>query len=277
MSEQAVRAARRRQAALLIAWGLIGGVAVLPYALALQAEMLRKIVKPGGPSLMSLAMIGAVQTAVLVVFAVLLGLAAARRTGLGAPVSWTLSCGFGLEKIGPLVRRFAGHSLAVGAAAGLLLVLLDGLLFLPLMPELRALNDKALAEVALWKGALACLYGGITEELLLRLLLMSGIALLLKRLWRTEAEPLPAALLWTANALAALIFAAAHLPAAKALLPLTPLFIVRTVVMNGLAGLGFGWLYMRRGLEAAMLGHFSCDVILHVAAPAFLLWRGPGT
>lgn len=276
MSEQAVRAARRRQAALLIAWGLIGGVSVLPYALALQADRLSKLTTPGGPSLVSLAFVGAMQTAILVFFAVLLGLAAARRTGLGAPVSWTISCGFGLAKIAPIVRRFAGRSLAVGVATGLVMVLLDLAVFLPNMPDLRAVNLKALREVAVWKGALACLYGGITEEILLRLLLMSGLALVLKRLWRTNAEPLPTALLWTANALAALLFAAGHLPAAKALMPLTPLLVVRTVVLNGLAGLGFGWLYMRRGLEAAMLGHFTCDVILHVLAPALALWAGLG-
>jgi len=48
------------------------------------------------------------------------------------------------------------------------------------------------------------------------------------------------------------------------LVPLTPLVILRTVVMNGLLGIVLGWLYWKRGLEAAMISHFSADIILHV-------------
>lgn len=273
-SEQAVRRARRRQASLLGLWGVLGGFSVLPYALALQADRLAAITQKGGPSLLSLAAIGAVQTTVLVVVAVLLGLAAARRAGLGAPLTWALSCGVPVHKVLGPWRRFLARPLALGLGLGLAAALLDGLVFMPAQPALRALGAKALRDVALWKGALACFYGGLTEEILLRLLVMSGVALLLKRLWRSEVSPLPAWLLWTANAAAALLFAAAHLPAAGALMPLTPLLLVRTFVLNAGPGLGFGWLYMRRGLEAAMLGHFACDVVLHVAAPAWLLWRG---
>lgn len=283
---RALRAARRRQAALLSLWGVLGGVAVLPYALALQADRLAEIVKKGGPSLLQLGAIGAVQTGVLVVGAVLLGLAAARRTGLGAPVSWALACGAPiaqtLARAFGSVRRFLVTPIVLGLGLGLVAALVDGLLFMPLVPELRALGHKALRDVALWKGALACLYGGITEEILLRLLGMSGITLLLKRLWpgasaRPAGEPLPALLLWIASGIAALLFALGHLPAAKALMPLGPLVIVRILVLNAGLGLAFGWLYMRRGLEAAMLGHFCADVVLHIVAPAFLLWRGlPG-
>jgi membrane protease YdiL (CAAX protease family) len=41
----------------------------------------------------------------------------------------------------------------------------------------------------------------------------------------------------------------------------------RTILVNAAAGLVFGWLYWRRGLEVAMLAHFSADLVLHVAAP----------
>jgi membrane protease YdiL (CAAX protease family) len=32
-------------------------------------------------------------------------------------------------------------------------------------------------------------------------------------------------------------------------------------------GLAFGWLYVRRGLEAVILSHFIIDVIVHVVRP----------
>jgi hypothetical protein len=37
--------------------------------------------------------------------------------------------------------------------------------------------------------------------------------------------------------------------------------------LNGLGGLAFGWLYWKRGLESAMMAHFSADIVLHVITP----------
>jgi membrane protease YdiL (CAAX protease family) len=79
--------------------------------------------------------------------------------------------------------------------------------------------------------------------------------------------------MWTANVLAAAIFGVGHLPATAALMALTPLVVTRALVLNGLAGVVFGWLYWRRGLLAAMVAHFCGDLVLHVATPA-LLGRG---
>ena len=56
-------------------------------------------------------------------------------------------------------------------------------------------------------------------------------------------------------------------PKMAAVLPLTALVVARALVLNGLGGIIFGWLYWKRGLLAAMLAHFSTDVVLHVAVP----------
>jgi membrane protease YdiL (CAAX protease family) len=75
----------------------------------------------------------------------------------------------------------------------------------------------------------------------------------------------PAAIfLWIANMLAAILFGLGHLPATSMLLPLTPLVITRAIILNGLLDVAFGYLYMTRGLESAMISHFSADIVLHV-------------
>jgi membrane protease YdiL (CAAX protease family) len=51
------------------------------------------------------------------------------------------------------------------------------------------------------------------------------------------------------------LFAAGHLPAVAAQLDLTPAIVARTLVLNGVAGLLYGWLFWRRHLEAAMVAH----------------------
>ena len=115
-----------------------------------------------------------------------------------------------------------------------------------------------------WQGLLASFYGGIDEELLLRLFVLSFLAWLGHFLSRTADGKPTLAVLWIANVLAAILFGLGHLPATAALLPLTPLVILRALVLNGVAGIAFGYLYFTRGLESAMLSHFIGDLILHV-------------
>ena len=67
--------------------------------------------------------------------------------------------------------------------------------------------------------------------------------------------------------MAGLLFGAGHLPAAVELWGLSPIVVFRTIILNAVAALAFGWLYWRRGIEMAMLGHFSADIVLHVLAP----------
>ena len=80
------------------------------------------------------------------------------------------------------------------------------------------------------------------------------------------ADPRPY-VVWAAIAITALLFGAGHIPTTAALLPLTPLVIARALLLNGLGGIIFGWLYWKRGLVAAMMAHFSADIVLHVLVP----------
>lgn len=77
-----------------------------------------------------------------------------------------------------------------------------------------------------------------------------------------------AGVIWAANIVAALLFGAGHLPTLAALAPLTLITVGRTLFLNGIAGVTFGWLYWRRGLLAAMVAHFSADIVLHVIGVA---------
>ena len=73
---------------------------------------------------------------------------------------------------------------------------------------------------------------------------------------------------WTANFLFALGFGAAHLPTAASLgLPMNALVITSNLVLNGIGGLAFGWLFWTFGLESAMLAHFFSDVIVYALVP----------
>lgn len=128
-------------------------------------------------------------------------------------------------------------------------------------------------EIPLWKRLLAgVLYGGITEELLMRLFLLSTVAWLLGRWWKTaEAIPTRGAF-WAAIILTAVAFGLGHLPATAAMGgSLTQALIVRALVLNGVAGVVFGYLYWRYSLEAAMAGHMGAHLMMQV--PGVMLLR----
>ncbi|GAA0704305.1 CPBP family glutamic-type intramembrane protease [Dokdonella soli] len=123
----------------------------------------------------------------------------------------------------------------------------------------------AARDPAPWRGLLASPYGAIVEETGLRVFAMGCIAWLLARI--TAGVPRT----WTmlaAIVLAALLFGVGHLPLAAQLGPLTVAVIARVVSYKAFAGLVFGALYWKRGLEHAMLAHFCADLGLHVVAPA---------
>ena len=111
------------------------------------------------------------------------------------------------------------------------------------------------------------LYGGIVEELLLRLFVMSLFAFIFWKLFyrKTPIEQIPPGIYITANILAAILFAAGHLPAtAGAFGALTPLLIFRCFLLNGAFGIVFGWLYRKYGIQYAMLGHAGFHIVSKV-------------
>jgi membrane protease YdiL (CAAX protease family) len=67
--------------------------------------------------------------------------------------------------------------------------------------------------------------------------------------------------------IAAIVFGLGHLPATAMAMEITPAVILRAVLLNGILGVVFGWLFYRKGLEFAMISHFSVDIVLHVLLP----------
>ena len=64
-----------------------------------------------------------------------------------------------------------------------------------------------------------------------------------------------------ANVLAALVFAAGHLPATLMMLGSSPMIIFRCFLLNGGLALGFGWLYTKHHIGYAMLAHAGVHIV----------------
>lgn len=230
---------------LLCAAGLVG-VASLGFA-PLELALPEGVEAPRAALLL--------QPAMLVVLAAVLGWIAAPRTGLDAPVLGALADGGEWRR--PLRAALAPALLGGALSAAVMLVyalLADS--------ELAAATQEF--DVPLVSRVL---YGGVTEELLLRWGVMGGLAWLLLRFGRPLGLFGERAL-WVANAWAALLFGLGHLPTLYGLLPDPSHWLVLLVVGgNALIGTIFGWLFIRRGLEAAMIAHALAHVIALTVAP----------
>ena len=149
-------------------WGVLGGLsamALIPYVAQLMPEVFAKIPVP----LWVLALAQGAQAAVILGMLAWLGLRMGHRVGLGSPVmhAW-------------LVRRQRPDWSAARPLRAVLLGVAAGVLILALMPLVdRAmppmLNPPAAAGAgsSAFNGFLASFYGGIAEELQLRLFLMT--------------------------------------------------------------------------------------------------------
>lgn len=236
--------------------GLAGGISSLllvPYVLAVSH---RPPQTPGLPLPVAFAISWVQSTGVLFLLA-WAGLALGQRLGLDAPFlrAWLSRGGAPRAQARWLV------AVGLGVAAAAVIVLLDAVVFHGGMRDALAQAGRDMPRAARWKGALACFYGGIAEEVQLRLFLMTAVAWCLDKAIRPSS---PRAVLVAANVVAALVFGAGHLPLAVQIFGLSAIVVVRTVVLNALGGVAFGALYARFGLEHAMVAHFCADVVLHV-------------
>lgn len=231
----------------------LGALGALTLILTAEATLSNlpedQITAAGGMGAVKAALL--LQPIILVMAASAVGLALAHKVGLSSDI----------------VARVRGQGdrslrlwtpILAGAATGAL-ILGGDMLFAWARPDAFSSLQAAEADpfIALIQGAL---YGGLTEEILLRWGLLSLIAWLLVKL-RLEVTPAK----WVAVILAALIFAAGHLPALALVADPSMLLIVRTLLLNAIGGLAFGALFVRYNLEAAMVAHMATHLIFFIA------------
>lgn len=246
----------------LVLWtaSVVGVILVLPYGWAMIPVKLSSKLPP----LRILVPLQVMQGAVLLGLVTLAGVFIAGRCGLGAPLleAWLMG-----KSISNRLKAIIIPSIFVGVLGTLLVLAIEVLLFQPAIRYQNAASASALdlwAQPAAWKGLLASFYGGIDEEILLRLFFLSLLAWGGRFLQRKPDCRPSTWMLWVANVITAVLFGLGHLPGTAAIVPLSGLIILRAIVLNGLLGLGFGYLYWTRGLESAALSHFSADLFLHV-------------
>ena len=245
----------------LVLW-LAGCCGVLSFQLvdftaliALLPAEATKAAPPMSPVL--LRMLAFLQPAVLLAVAVVVGLVLTPKIGLSAPVAEAIAQGRPLmpawrpQILPGIVGGLVGAAAIVGSWA-------VAKPFLPLAFTARAEGFNHLLPI--WTRLL---YGGITEELLLRWGFMS---FLVWALWKVGRKSAPGNMSFIAGiVIAAVMFGAGHLPIAVALAGGASVALVAYVlVANASFGIIAGYLFWKRGLEAAIIAHMVAHVVMVV-------------
>ena len=230
----------------LVPIALVGGWLVGLYQMDLYGEaMLEEVIAQLGSREM-LLVITAVQAAGYALFCGFFGYILAEKLGLWRPVR--------------LQKRPLMVTLGFSALGGALFSL-DYWTFGSVIDGIQA----AAADGMTFAGVGASLlYGGVMEELMLRLFFLSLLAFLIWKLFfrRFGREEIPQTVFVLANILAAVLFAAGHLPATVMTFgSITPLLLVRCFLYNSGFGLLFGHLYRRYGIQYAMISHALLHII----------------
>lgn len=189
------------------------------------------------------------QSAALLALAAWTGAKLAPKVGLRAPVLTTAAEGrFDMEVMHPqTLPGLVGGILGVAMLAA----------FARFSPEpLAQLQDRfsfpLIARV---------LYGGITEEILVRWGLMTAMVWACWRIFQGGVGAPSARAVWLAILLSALAFGALHLPVATTMLgPVPASLSAYVVIANAAFGIVAGFLFWRYGLEAAMIAHMSAHL-----------------
>lgn len=114
----------------------------------------------------------------------------------------------------------------------------------------------------MWTGILASFYGAFNEEILLRGFFFTLIYFLFQKVSH-KAEERRTTYLWMVNIIVAIVFGVGHMPTGMQIVGSNWLEVSRILLLNGVAGLTFGYLYWSRSLWTAMLAHFVTDILVH--------------
>lgn len=225
--------------------GLIGGYCTALYIPEMYSqEMLQQLQEQGMTNEM-IALSGAVQYGVL--YGVIL-----------AAIGLIISKKVGLWKEFRFDKNAVAPTAIIAVIGALCLFPGDKLIFGPFSSWV---NDLYNISPGVPKIIAGLLIGGVIEEVMMRLFFMSLLVLVFSKLFRKNEKEIPVRVFAAANIIAALLFAAGHLPGTIAMTTLTPVLLFRCFLFNSGLGLCFGYLYRKYGIGYAMIAHGAAHLI----------------
>jgi hypothetical protein len=233
---------------ILFVLGLLGVLSMLTMDIPLPEEAEAELKKYFTSGQMKLVLL--INPTIMLLAATFVGTFLYKRANLSVPIIERL--------LGSKQKIDVMNILSYGAVGGILsgiLLTLVSVLFNPILPtEFLELGESL-------KPTLAArfLYGGLTEEVLMRFGLMTFLVWVTSKIFK-DLNPL---VYWIGIILAALVFAVGHFPIAfHAVGTPSSMLLLYILIGNTIGGVIFGWLYWKKGLESAFIAHILAHVVM---------------
>ncbi len=241
---------------ILLTASIVANIAILPYVFSLDLVRARELPVP----LPVAVLIQIAQATIFFAVAIFFGLLLGKKVGLGVPFleSWLLR-----EQANMRFKSIIRIAALLGIIIGAVIFVLDRFIFSIFVEPITAFQETP----PIWTRLLASVYGGVAEEIAMRLFLTTLIVWITYKIRRTKDHSPTNFGVWLAIILINVVFGLGHLPMTARFMEITTIVVVRAIILNSIAGITFGWLYWKKGLESAMISHFTTDIVLHVIMP----------
>lgn len=244
--------------------GMLGIVSFLLVDLSVFLELVPAASASDIPAITpAFKILSLIQPSILLLAAVLIGMALAPKVGLSAPMAESLATGG--RWLPPLKPQIVPGLLG-GLIAGLWVVVTAAVVKPFIMPQALERIERFIAVLPI---PTRLFYGGITEELLLRWGFMTLVVWIVWRVLQRRS-PKPATRCFVLAILfSSFIFALGHIPIAILVVgELTVAVTLFVVIANSAFGLVASYLYWKHGLEAAIIAHMLGHVVMAIASYA---------
>jgi len=233
---------------ILFILGFIGILSTLTMKLPIPDETMELLLEKLTPEQIKLVIL--INPAIILIIAIVIGVILHKKVNLRVPIIEKLITREGNWN----VLQITKYGIFGGIISGILLVLI-GFVFQSSLPkEFIEIGENI-------KPSLAArfLYGGITEEILIRFGFMSLIVWIVSKIIKGK----PDSIYWIGIFISAIIFALGHFPVAYQAVE-NPSFGLLSYILigNSIGGLIFGWLYWKKGLESAFIAHIFTHIIM---------------
>jgi len=231
---------------VLFVLGFLGVLSILTATLPLPEELAAL-----PPALVNVLIL--INPTILLLVAVAVGTWLYDKVGFKVPVISSLLNIEPIDTKKVFVQQLK-YGVSLGLLAGAAIMLVVKIYGFFIADELKILDNQM--ELTLLARFM---YGGITEELLLRFGVMTFLVWIIFKL----TKKLNSTVYWIAIALSTLLFAVGHFPVVFGAIS-EPSFTLLSYILigNSIGGLVFGWLYWKKGLEAAIIAHAFAHVAM---------------
>lgn len=234
--------------------GLTGVASILTMELPLPPEAVAILNERFTPGQIKLLLL--INPTILLLVAVVVGTILYQKVNLKVPL---IEKAVGIQGGTINFTEVVKYGVLGGILSGVLITLV-GAVFNPILPE----EFKELGESLQPTIAARFLYGGITEEILMRFGLMTLIVWGAYKILKNK-KPV---VYWVGVLISALLFAVGHFPVAfQAVGDPSAGLLTYIIIGNSIGGIIFGWLYWKKGLESAFIAHIFTHVVMLLAEP----------